>query len=53
MMRVMRKARNVLRGAVQWYGTPSLKKRMWDQEFSSGRWSCLENGTGDCVYPYV
>jgi SAM-dependent methyltransferase len=52
-MYLERKARNVLRGLLQAYGTTTLKKRLWNTEFSTGRWNCLETGVGDCVYPYV
>jgi SAM-dependent methyltransferase len=40
------KARNVLRGLVQLYGPESTKRDLWNGEFSSGRWNCLDN-TGD------
>ncbi len=50
---VARKLRNVARVMVQRYGTADMKKRLWDSEFSSGRWDCLDNMPYDCVYPYV
>ena len=46
-------ARNRLRGFLQAYGTAGLKKRLWDAEFSGGRWNCLDTTSGDCVYPFV
>jgi SAM-dependent methyltransferase len=47
------RTKNVLRGLVQRYGTESIKKYLWDYEFSSGRWNCLDNMNGDCVYRHV
>lgn len=47
------KIRNVLRGWLQAYGTPRIKTILWNEEFASGRWDCLESTPGDCVYPYV
>jgi SAM-dependent methyltransferase len=39
---VTRKVRNVLRGLLQLYGTRDMKQRLWDHEFASGKWKCLE-----------
>lgn len=39
------------RGVIQRYGSSGVKRRLWDAEFSSGRWSGLENMEGDCLYP--
>lgn len=30
-----------------------MKQRLWDGEFASGRWECLEDMPGDCLYPFV
>jgi SAM-dependent methyltransferase len=49
----VRKTRNVARGLTQRYGTQTIKKKLWDAEFSSGRWRCLENMPDDCVYAHV
>jgi SAM-dependent methyltransferase len=38
--------RNVLRRLVQWYGPVSAKRHLWNDEFSLGRWNCLDQ-TGD------
>jgi SAM-dependent methyltransferase len=48
-----RKMRNVLRGLLQAHGTTNLKRRLWNIEFSRGRWDCLGNTQGDCVYEYI
>ncbi|MGA3316333.1 MAG: class I SAM-dependent methyltransferase [Candidatus Korobacteraceae bacterium] len=42
-----------MRGLLQAYGTPSIKKFLWNVEFSGGRWDCLDTTPGDCVYRYV
>lgn len=47
------RARNILRGLVQRYGSEALKKRLWDHEFANGRWDCLDDMQGDCVYAHV
>jgi 2-polyprenyl-6-hydroxyphenyl methylase/3-demethylubiquinone-9 3-methyltransferase len=38
---------------VQRYATGGIKKRLWDHEFASGRWECLDNMAGDCLYSHV
>jgi SAM-dependent methyltransferase len=52
-MYLAEKARNVMRRLMQDYGTPAMKKSIWNAEFAGGRWDCLESTPGDCVYPYV
>ena len=47
------KARNVLRGVIQKYGPESAKKRIWNAEFSSGRWDFLEKTGDDKVHRMV
>lgn len=48
-----RHALNRLRGLLQAHGTSRVKRRLWDAEFSRGRWNCLDSTPGDCVYPFV
>ena len=43
---VTQKARNVFRGLVQRYGSGQTKRRLWNGEFSAGRWNFLD-ATGD------
>ena len=52
-MLLARKVENRLRGLLQVYGTPRIKTRLWDIEFSKGRWDFLDATPGDCVYPHV
>jgi SAM-dependent methyltransferase len=52
-MYITEKARNILRSAIQRYGPPRIKRSLWNAEFMGGRWDCLDDTPGDCVYPYV
>jgi SAM-dependent methyltransferase len=49
----LRKTRNVVRGLKQRYGPSSVKKKMWDSEFASGRWTCLESAPSDFAHPHI
>jgi 2-polyprenyl-3-methyl-5-hydroxy-6-metoxy-1,4-benzoquinol methylase len=35
------------------YGPSSVKKFLWDQEFSEGKWNFIDNTVGDCVYAHL
>jgi SAM-dependent methyltransferase len=48
--RFVDKARNALRGAIQKYGPQFVKQRLWNQEFSNGRWKCLETSGDERVH---
>jgi SAM-dependent methyltransferase len=41
------------RGFIASYGPSSIKKRVWDKEFSGSKWNFINNTAGDCVYPYL
>lgn len=43
--------RNSVRGFFQKFGPSGLKSYLWNREFSSGQWRCLEETTGDSLYP--
>jgi len=45
-MKLFNRVRNILRRLVQSHGTESVKRRLWNDEYSSGRWKCLER-TGE------
>ena len=47
------KVYNVARKLVQRYGRASLKRRLWDWEFRSGKWNCLEQFGADPIYPLL
>jgi len=42
-----------VRGFIMSYGPSSIKKRLWDKEFSGTKWDFINNTVGDCVYPYL
>lgn len=50
LMYVAEKARSILRGLLQTYGIKSMKRSLWNAEFSRGRWDCLQTSPGDVVY---
>jgi len=52
-MHLLRKAQDFLLWRLQAYGTPSIKKFLWNVQFSGGKWNCLNTTSGDCVYAYV
>src|SRR5580693_6732087 len=41
-MNLTLKVRNRLRAVVQRYGPNFAKRHLWNHEFSSGRWDCLD-----------
>lgn len=42
-----------LRGLIHRYGSPKIKRRLWNSEFSFGRWDCLDDMREDCLYPLL
>lgn len=47
------RARNLVRRAIQSWGPPAAKRRLWNEEFASGHWDHLAETRGDCVYAFV
>jgi 2-polyprenyl-3-methyl-5-hydroxy-6-metoxy-1,4-benzoquinol methylase len=45
-MQLARRAQNMVRALLQKYGSEAAKKRLWDSEYVTGRWNCLDT-TGD------
>lgn len=41
------------RGGLHRYAPAAVKRWLWDREFQSGKWDCLEQMAGDCLYPYI
>ena len=41
------------RGLLLSYGPSKVKKKFWDQEFSSGKWNFIDDTAGDCVYAHL
>ncbi len=52
-MNVINRIKNAIRGARQRWGTPRMKRQLWNQEFANGRWDFIENTSGDLIYEYV
>jgi len=52
-MRLAERARNAMRGMIQKYGPNFAKQRLWDSEFSAGRWNCLETTGDDRVHVQI
>jgi SAM-dependent methyltransferase len=42
-----------VRGFLMSYGPSGIKKRLWDKDFSSGKWDFIDNTSGDCVYAHL
>lgn len=52
-MNLMSRLRNAARRVAQTYATKAAKRFLWNAEFSSAKWACLDNTSGDCVYQYI
>lgn len=52
-MYLVSKLRNFCRGVAQSWGNSLIKRMMWNKEFSEGRWDCIAETPGDCVYEYI
>jgi SAM-dependent methyltransferase len=50
---IVERTKTFLQGFLASYGSTSIKKRIWDRDFSSGKWDFIDNTMGDCVYPYL
>ncbi len=52
-MFIVSRALTFARGALLSYGPSSIKKRIWDKEFSGAKWNFIDETAGDCVYPFL
>ena len=52
-MYLTNKLRNIWRRLLQSWGSPWIKRIIWNKEFAEGRWDHLAETPGDCVYRYV
>lgn len=52
-MHIARRALIFVEGFLASYGPSSVKKRLWDRDFSSDKWNFIDNTLGDCVYPHL
>ena len=44
---------NFTRGTLLKWGGTRIRERIWNREFSGGRWNCLKDTPDDCVYQFV
>jgi SAM-dependent methyltransferase len=52
-MYIARRALTFVQGFLASYGPSSVKKRLWDRDFSGGKWDFIDNTAGDCIYPHL
>ena len=52
-MYIVKRTLRFVNGALKSYGPSSIKKRLWDEEYSGGKWGFAETSANDCVYPYL
>jgi SAM-dependent methyltransferase len=52
-MDVAGRTKTFMRSLLKSYGPSNVKKRLWDEEFSGGKWDFIDDTRGDCVYPYL
>lgn len=52
-MYILQRTITFFRGFLTSYGPPSIKKKIWDKDFSSGKWDFIDNTAGDCVYSHL
>jgi SAM-dependent methyltransferase len=49
-MKILDRTANFVVAALKSYGPSSVKKLLWDNEFSGTKWDFIDNTAGDCVY---
>ena len=52
-MYIARRVVAFVQGFLASYGPSSVKKRLWDKDFSSGKWNFIDDTAGDCIYPHL
>ncbi len=52
-MYLVRRTLNSVQGFLASYGPSSIKKLLWDKDFSSDKWNHIDSTVGDCVYPHL
>jgi SAM-dependent methyltransferase len=52
-MYIVQRTMIFVRGFLMSYGPSGLKKKLWDKDFSSGKWDFIDNTSGDCVYSHL
>lgn len=44
---------NIQRALLQKYGSEAAKRRLWNSEYATGRWNCLDNGSDQSAHLLV
>jgi len=52
-MYIVDRSLRFLRGALLSYGPEALRRRVWDKEYLSEKWSFAYDTVGDCVYSHL
>ena len=52
-MNIARRTIVLMNGFLKSYGPTSIKKVLWDKEFSGTKWDFIDDTAGDCVYPHL
>jgi SAM-dependent methyltransferase len=52
-MQIARRTLTFVQGFLTSYGPSSIKKLLWDKDFSGSKWDFIDNTVGDCVYPFL
>jgi SAM-dependent methyltransferase len=52
-MHPTQRIRNTVRGFLQSYGTPQMKRSLWNSEFAAGRWNRTDRPPRDFAYAHV
>jgi 2-polyprenyl-3-methyl-5-hydroxy-6-metoxy-1,4-benzoquinol methylase len=52
-MHIVNRTARFLRGLLLSYGPQTLKKRVWDTEYSNEKWHFAYDTVGDCVYSHL
>ena len=53
MMRLAQRTLTIMNGLAKSYGPSSIKKLLWDKEYTGGKWHFTDDTAGDCVYPHI
>ena len=52
-MAIVQRSMRMVQAFLKSYGPSSVKKALWDKEFSSTKWDFIDNTAGDCIYPFL
>lgn len=52
-MYIVDRSKRFVRGFLLSYGPQMIKRRVWDKEFSEGKWNFIDDTRGDCVYAHL